>query len=449
MTHKKQTVKVKNFINVPVSEVYLAFTNATALCEWLCNVAQADDRPGGRLYLWWNSGYYASGEFIKLEPNEKIVFSWHGREEPGITRIKVAFKPKDSGTQVILEHKGFGTEKIWRSSIAESQQGWQRGLENLKSVLETGLDIRFIRMPLLGVSGVEKISVEVAQEIKLPVKHGLRIGGVVDGLGAQASGLRQGDILTKIDGRRMNGIADLIEVLKNHQSGDKIKTIYYRDGKKQRGKLELSSRPLPDVPSTAEALAAEVEKLHSEIDQMLATSLKTADDDLSNYHASPEEWSIKEILSHLIASERETHSWIAGLIEGQEADFVFHTNHPLRVKATVTAIPRLEDLLAELKCNQAETIALINGLPPEFVARKRSYWRLGYNLLQNPLHIQEHLAQIEILLNAGVAQRAAAVAPVKKTTRRVKKAKTVEVPTQNDPVETQGDEETLASGRQS
>jgi len=449
MTNKEQAIKIKKLINAPVPEVYMAFTNATALCEWLCNVAQADDRPGGRLYFWWNSGYYASGEFIKLEPNEQIVFSWHGRKEPGITRVKVLFQPKETGTKVTLIHSGFSKDKVWQSALAESQRGWQRGLENLKSVLETGLDIRFVRMPLLGVNGLDKITAELAQETGLPVKRGLRIGGVVDGMGAQASGLRQGDILTKMDGRRLAGIADLIGVLKSHQAGDQIKIVYYRDGNKKRGELELSARPLPEVPATAEALAALVEKLYSEASHLLTESLKAADDDLANYHISPDEWSIKEILSHLIANERETHSWIAGLIEGQESDFIYHTNHPLRIKATVEAIPGLEDLLAELKCNEAETIALINGLPPEFVVRKRSYWRLGYNLLQNPLHVQEHLAQIESVLNAALARRSAQAAPAKKTTRRVKKAKNVKVSTKNDPVETLGEEDNLTSERPS
>jgi uncharacterized protein YndB with AHSA1/START domain len=449
MTNKEQVIKVKTLINAPVSEVYMAFTNATALCEWLCNIAQADDRPGGRLYFWWNSGYYASGEFIDLEPNEQVVFSWHGRKEPGISRVKVIFQPKENGTKVTLLHSGFSNDKVWQTAIAESRRGWQRGLENLKSVLETGLDIRFIRIPLLGVSDLDMITAEIARETDLPVKHGLRIGGVVDGSGAQASGLRQGDILTKMAGRRLTSIADLIEVKKTHRAGDQLKIIYFRDGEKKRGKLELSSRPLPEVPSTAEALATTVEKQYSEADQQLAVSLKAVDEDLANYRTAPQEWSVKEILSHLIANERETHSWIAGLIEGQEADFIYHTNHPLRVKAIVEAIPRIEDLLAELKCNEAETIALIHGLPPEFVARKRSYWRLGYNLLQNPLHVQGHLAQIESVLKAAVAQRTADAATVKKTARRGKKTKTVEVSTKNELGELPGEEENLSAGRQS
>ena len=54
-------------INAPPTQVYNAFTNATALKEWLCDVATVKPKPGGRMYLAWNDGYYCSGEFTDLE----------------------------------------------------------------------------------------------------------------------------------------------------------------------------------------------------------------------------------------------------------------------------------------------------------------------------------------------------------------------------------------------
>jgi hypothetical protein len=53
----------KRNVNVPPAEVYRAFTHATALRDWLCDAAQTEARKGGRLYLWWNSGVYASGAY--------------------------------------------------------------------------------------------------------------------------------------------------------------------------------------------------------------------------------------------------------------------------------------------------------------------------------------------------------------------------------------------------
>jgi hypothetical protein len=103
----------------------------------------------------------------------------------------------------------------------------------------------------------------------------------------------------------------------------------------------------------------------------------------------------------MIANERRLHAWITGLIEGQEPDFNLGANPPIRISAIVSAFPTVERLVAELECNQAETIALVATLPPEFVTRKRSYWRLGYNLLDQPVRSQESIDQIRHLVEAA------------------------------------------------
>jgi uncharacterized protein YndB with AHSA1/START domain len=56
-----QTLSFTQLVKTSPESVYDAFTNATQLREWLCNVATVVPRPGGRIYLWWNSGYYTSG----------------------------------------------------------------------------------------------------------------------------------------------------------------------------------------------------------------------------------------------------------------------------------------------------------------------------------------------------------------------------------------------------
>ena len=72
---------------------YRAFTNATELRGWLCNVATAVPRPGGRLYMWWESGFYTSGEFTSADPGKEVSFTWFGKGEPGQTQVEVRFQP--------------------------------------------------------------------------------------------------------------------------------------------------------------------------------------------------------------------------------------------------------------------------------------------------------------------------------------------------------------------
>ncbi len=100
MAHKTQVLKFKRLVNAPPADVYRAFISATSLREWFCDAAQVDVRKGGRLYVWWNSGYYAAGQFYGVNPNKKLAFTWRGRGEPESTQVEVSFAPKRGGTAV-------------------------------------------------------------------------------------------------------------------------------------------------------------------------------------------------------------------------------------------------------------------------------------------------------------------------------------------------------------
>ncbi|MBM2850103.1 MAG: hypothetical protein HW418_3045, partial [Anaerolineales bacterium] len=76
-------------------------------------------------------------------------------------------------------------------------------------------------------------------------------------------------------------------------------------------------------------------------------------------------------------------------------------NIQVRHDATVSAYSTAPALLEELKRHEAETVALLTALPPEFVAWKGSYWRLGHNLLQISRHTREHIGQIRATIEAA------------------------------------------------
>ena len=47
---------------------------------------------------------------------------------------------------------------------------------------------------------------------------------------------------------------------------------------------------------------------------------------------------------------------------------------------------------------------MLAGLPPEFVAAKRTYWRLAFGQLQGGNHTQDHLQQIQAAVAAARQQ---------------------------------------------
>ena len=251
----KRDFQFKRFINAPASEVYRAFTTGIALRNWLCEDARLDACKGGRIYLWWRSGYYTHGEFVTLSPGKKIGFTWHGRGEPESTLVQVLLSEKNGTTSLRLVHGGIGTGKAWTNVVKEFQTGWELLLENLQSVLETGIDLRFARRPMLGITGAETLTPEMAHKLGVPVTAGLRLDSVIDNMAAANAGLQGNDVVVSIGGIRLTDDAHFLHVLQRHRAGDRVKLVFYRGDKRKTAMVELSPRPLPEIPPTLQELA--------------------------------------------------------------------------------------------------------------------------------------------------------------------------------------------------
>jgi S1-C subfamily serine protease len=98
-----------------------------------------------------------------------------------------------------------------------------------------------VRRPKLGVDalGVEKLN---DQGVKLPVQQGLLVRTAVSGGAAANAGIKGltqdstgevalGDIITSIDGEKMNDIDDLYRLLDKKKIGDTVQVQVYRNGR--------------------------------------------------------------------------------------------------------------------------------------------------------------------------------------------------------------------------
>lgn len=180
-------------------QVFYAFTHATALREWLSDAATVIARPGGRVYLAWNSGYTTNGEFTRVEPGKGLGFTWRGRGEPGPTQVTVELKPEGEGTEISLTHAEIGTGEVWKGLEEKFRTDWTNALENLASVLETGIDQRIARRPMLGIF-LNDFNAEIARQMGIPVTEGIRIDELMPGLGAEKAGLQKNDVLVSMAG---------------------------------------------------------------------------------------------------------------------------------------------------------------------------------------------------------------------------------------------------------
>ena len=405
MPTKPLILKFKQTIKVPAAAVYRAFSSSTALREWFCDAAQADARPGGRLYMWWTSGYYTSGEYLTLLPDKKLTFTWHGKGEPAPTRVTVSLAAKGDSTILTVTQDQLGAPKVWAPIAQEYSRGWEAALQNLKSVLEAGPDLRLVRRPMLGISGSDDLTPDNIAKLGVPVKAGLKLEGLVEGMGAQAAGLQPNDVVVKLGDKKITGFASLGAALQGHRAGDVVPVVFYRRAEKKTLQLTLSARPVPDIPATPAELAEAVRRLYAETDAQLEQAFANVPEAATAVRPTPNDWNALEILAHIILAERDQVEFVAELLAGNERWYDgYGDNLPAPIKAILAVYPTAPDLLAQLKRTEAEGVALIAALPPEFAQRKGSYWRLGLTLPFLTHHIHEHLGQIKAALEAAQAR---------------------------------------------
>ncbi len=391
-------------IKVPPQSVYHAFTNATALREWLCDVATVMPYTGGRVYLAWNSGYYTAGEYLALDPGKCVEFSWQGRGEPGATRVNVTLEAQEGGTRLHLEHTGFRPGKEWQKAIQESRDGWAQGIENLVSVLETGQDLRLTLRPMLGVS-LSDFNAEIAGQLGVPVSAGVRIDGTLEGMGARQAGLQKNDVLVAMDGKPVTAYSSIAGILQGHRAGEVIEVEFYRGPERKKVLMELSRRPLPEVPFDPKELAKQLRQIYEPIQAELAQVFTGVTDEEAAFKPGPDQWSALEVVAHLLLDERFNFLSTIELMGGQERwsdDFL--PNVMEETRAIVAAYPTIAEILEEYRRSQAAKLALVEMLPPDFVARKGSYWRLANNLLQGGLHERPHFEQMREAIQAARAR---------------------------------------------
>ena len=123
--------------------------------------------------------------------------------------------------------------------------GFAIPIEYVNSKIETLEKGEKIEWPLLGVSMINvsdaKNSYRYNYNIPNDVNSGVVVAGIQSGSGAADSDLKEGDIITKLNGEEVQDSAYLRYELYKYSVGDKIEITYIRDGDEHTTKVTLSS----------------------------------------------------------------------------------------------------------------------------------------------------------------------------------------------------------------
>jgi S1-C subfamily serine protease len=176
-----------------------------------------------------------------------------------VIQTDAAINPGNSGGPLI---DGAG-QVIGINSQIESQSGGNEGVgfavpiktaADVISQLENGGSVH---RAYLGITGGD-ITPDIAHALNLPVSQGVLIERVLNGGPADAAGIKGatgqatiagqtfpvgGDIITKVDGKPVSGMDDVISAVNDHKPGDEITLTIFSGGNQHDVTVKLGDRP--------------------------------------------------------------------------------------------------------------------------------------------------------------------------------------------------------------
>ncbi len=124
--------------------------------------------------------------------------------------------------------------------------GFAIPINDIKGLISSVLSKGKLERPYLGVRYVS-ITDDYAYQYNLPAKRGAYIvpgvGAIVSGSPAEKAGLKEKDIITKIDNTAIDENNSLTSILGRHSVGDNVTLTVLRDGKEQKITAKLEAAP--------------------------------------------------------------------------------------------------------------------------------------------------------------------------------------------------------------
>jgi uncharacterized protein YndB with AHSA1/START domain len=125
-------VEVEARIAASPETVFDFFVDPDKMVQWMGRSARLDPRAGGEFYCDINAEAIASGEYVAVEPPDRIVFTWGWNGEdsvtkPGSTTVEVLLAADGDGTRLRLIHRDLPSPE----SAEKHGHGWRHCLDRL------------------------------------------------------------------------------------------------------------------------------------------------------------------------------------------------------------------------------------------------------------------------------------------------------------------------------
>jgi hypothetical protein len=292
-----------------------------------------------------------------------------------------------------------------RVSVAPSEGAeaalWSEALANLRSVWETGIDLREARAGVLGV-GLGSPPSPLGRGEKSTAPAGVRLAAVLaDGPAARA-GLRVGDVVVAFDGKAIGDEADFVARIRGSRPGTGVTIEVVRDG--VRGAYAVTvgvRRGRGEPPPSAQILLSQMRQEVDAATGRLRKAVAGLDNEACYRLEVSGKWSVAMVLAHLSTAERMLQVWMDEAIRGVRVNVDSEScTNPWKLAAALAGEPAAGDLLTRIRRDQEETLALLSHIPEEVSSFRPRWGRLAFLVLDYSTHSDDHLAQIERIRKA-------------------------------------------------
>ncbi len=185
------------------------------------------------------------------------IVSALGRSSLGVTTFEnfiqtdAAINPGNSGGALTNAHG----ELIGINTVIFTESGGSHGIgfaiptslakDVLTQIIEKGHVVR----GWLGV-GIQDISDELAESLKLTEPTGAIITHIMQGSPADKAKLERGDIITHVNGKQVRDYHETLEQISRQKPGSEISLTILRNNKSLQKKTVITERPLQDTPKS-------------------------------------------------------------------------------------------------------------------------------------------------------------------------------------------------------
>ncbi|MCK1994692.1 PDZ domain-containing protein [Peribacillus muralis] len=181
---------------------------------------------------------------IEVDINEDGQVDWNAE----VIQTDAAINPGNSGGALVnMSGQVIGINSMKIAENAVEGIGLSIPIDSVIPIINDIEEFGEVKRAFLGVNlaSVEEISQYHQQNtLKLPKKvtAGVAITGVQSNSPASKAGLKEFDVIVGMDNEEIHDVVELRKYLYNEKKiGDKVKIIYYRDGKKESAEVTLSN----------------------------------------------------------------------------------------------------------------------------------------------------------------------------------------------------------------